>query len=135
MARGCRSFAAAGFNRISIGVQSFNDRELVRLGRIHTGGDALAAIAAAKKAGFANFSFDLMYGLPGQSEESWRQSLEQALALAPEHMSLYELTVEEGTAFAAEALRKELAPARRRRGSGHDGRHRTCHFRQFPESV
>jgi oxygen-independent coproporphyrinogen III oxidase len=94
--KGLQQLRRSGFNRISIGVQSFNDRELVRLGRIHTGGDALATIAAAKRAGFANLSFDLMYGLPGQSEESWRQSLDQALALAPQHMSLYELTVEDG---------------------------------------
>lgn len=106
--KGLQQLRRSGFNRISIGVQSFNDRELVRLGRIHTGGDALATIAAAKRAGFANLSFDLMYGLPGQSEVSWRQSLDQALALTPQHMSLYELTVEDGTVFALEALRKEL---------------------------
>lgn len=97
-----------GFNRISIGVQSFNDRELVRLGRLHTGGEALATIAAARRAGFTNLSLDLMYGLPGQGQECWRQNLDQALMIAPEHLSLYELTIEDGTPFAVEVLQKKL---------------------------
>ncbi|MDD2466186.1 MAG: radical SAM family heme chaperone HemW [Desulfobulbus sp.] len=87
----------AGFNRLSIGIQSLDNEELRRLGRIHTREQALATISAAGKAGFANISCDLMYGLPGQSPRAWRQTLEEILNCAPQHLSLYELTVEEET--------------------------------------
>lgn len=107
-ARGVQQLRRIGFNRISIGVQSFSDRELSLLGRIHTGDDAMNAIAAARRAGFTNLSLDLMYGLPGQGLECWRQNLEQALTIVPEHLSLYELSVEDGTPFAAEVLQKKL---------------------------
>ncbi|MBM9537273.1 radical SAM family heme chaperone HemW [Desulfobulbus alkaliphilus] len=106
--RGLEQLRRIGFNRISIGVQSFNDRELVRLGRLHTGGEALTAIASARRAGFTNLSLDLMYGLPGQSQECWQQNLEQALAVVPEHLSLYELTVEDDTPLAFEVVQKKL---------------------------
>ncbi len=86
-----------GINRLSIGVQSFNDQELQVLGRPHSAADAAEAVRLGRAAGFANISLDLMYGLPGQDHQSWRRSLEQALALAPDHLSLYELTVEQGT--------------------------------------
>jgi oxygen-independent coproporphyrinogen-3 oxidase len=92
----------AGFNRISIGVQSLDDTELHLLGRIHSGEDALACIAAARSAGFDNLSFDLMYGLPGQTASSWQTTLDRALALDPVHLSMYELTVETGTPFAGQ---------------------------------
>ncbi len=88
-----------GFNRISIGVQSLDDRELERIGRLHTAADAIGTVALAGKAGFDNLSLDLMYGLPGQDVSSWQQTLEQALALKPDHMSMYELTIEQGTPF------------------------------------
>ena len=107
-ARGLQQLCQVGFNRISIGVQSFSDRELVRLGRLHTGADALATIAAARRAGFTNLSLDLMYGLPGQDQKSWQQNLEQALTVVPEHLSLYELTIEAGTPFAVEVAPKKL---------------------------
>ena len=87
----------AGFNRLSIGIQSLDDRELRNLGRIHSRKQALATISAARYAGFANLSCDLMYGLPGQSPDSWRQTLEEIITAGPQHLSLYELTVEEGT--------------------------------------
>ena len=82
----------AGFNRLSVGVQSFCDAELRRLGRIHSAADAGKAVAMARAAGFANISLDLMYGLPGQSAADWQHSLEAALALEPQHLALYKLT-------------------------------------------
>jgi oxygen-independent coproporphyrinogen-3 oxidase len=88
---------AAGVNRLSLGVQTFDDRELRDLGRIHDSRDAYAAVRAAKKAGFANINLDLMYGLPGQTRATWNSSLDAAISLAPEHLSLYQLTVEAGT--------------------------------------
>ncbi len=98
-AQGLGQLRQAGFNRLSIGVQSLVERELRQLGRIHTRGEALETIKAAQSAGFENLSLDLMYGLPGQDAGSWRETLDRALAVAPEHVSLYELTVEEGTPF------------------------------------
>jgi oxygen-independent coproporphyrinogen III oxidase len=90
----------AGYNRLSIGVQSLHDDELALLGRIHNAQEAYDAIAAARAAGFSNLSLDLMYGLPHQSMARWQVSLDRALALAPEHLSLYALTVEEHTPLA-----------------------------------
>lgn len=87
----------AGFNRISIGVQSFVDTELLRLGRVHSAAAAVETFEAARQAGFDNLSLDLMYGLPGQDNKSWLASLEKALALKPDHLSLYELTPEPGS--------------------------------------
>jgi len=107
-ATGLHQLRRAGFNRLSIGVQSLDDRELRRLGRIHTSGEALATIKAARSAGFENLSFDLMYGLPGQTVPSWQETLERALAFAPEHLSLYELTVEQGTPFFKQAQQGQM---------------------------
>ena len=92
---------AAGVNRISLGVQSFDGALLRRIGRIHTADDARAAFCAARAAGFRNISVDLMYGLPGQTLRDLRESVHAALTLTPEHISVYGLTVEEGTPFAA----------------------------------
>lgn len=89
----------AGFNRLSVGVQSFLDHELKLLGRSHSADDARKTIATARNAGFTNISLDLMYGLPGQQQRDWQASLEQALALAPQHLSLYELTPEAPSPF------------------------------------
>ena len=86
-----------GVNRLSLGVQSFDDQELRILGRCHTRSDAEKAIKAAQNTGIVNISLDLMYGLPGQTSESWRRSLDTALALGLKHLSMYQLTVEEGT--------------------------------------
>lgn len=94
-----RGLRRAGFNRLSIGMQSFDDRLLRGLGRTHSARDGLLAVAAARSAGFDNLSLDLMYGLPGQDLAAWRATLEIGLDLAPAHFSLYELTVEEGTPF------------------------------------
>lgn len=89
----------SGVTRLSIGVQSFHDRELQLLGRPHNAKDATQAVRLARAAGFTNISLDLMYGLPGQTPESWQRSLEQAISLAPAHLSLYELTIEQGTPY------------------------------------
>ncbi len=91
---------AAGANRLSIGVQSFEARELRALGRRHTAADVARTVAAARAAGFGNLSLDLMFGVPGQTEASWAASLDAALALEPEHVSCYGLTIEDGTPYA-----------------------------------
>lgn len=87
----------AGFNRLSIGVQSFIDRELQLLGRCHTASEAVGTVASAEEAGFGNWSIDLMYGIPGQSLEDWQYNLDKGLSLLPNHLSLYQLSFEEGT--------------------------------------
>lgn len=92
-----RSLRRAGFNRLSMGVQSADDGQLKTLGRPHTFAQAEEAAAAARKAKIRNLSLDLIYGLPGQTMESWRDTLEKAAALEPEHLSCYGLKVEEGT--------------------------------------
>ena len=86
-----------GVNRLSIGIQSFNNDELRTLGRIHNSGDALRAIELIRKAGINNFSIDLMYGIPGQTMDSWHNSISTAVGLSPTHISAYELTPEENT--------------------------------------
>jgi oxygen-independent coproporphyrinogen-3 oxidase len=86
-----------GINRLSIGIQSFNDNELKVLGRIHSSEDALISIEMIKNAGINNFSVDLMYGIPGQTMESWKDSLLKASGGSPKHISTYELTPEENT--------------------------------------
>lgn len=91
----------AGVNRLSIGVQSFSDTLLQRIGRSHTAEEAIWAIANAGQAGFANISIDLIYGLPGQEPEDWRQSLATAVSMGTQHLSMYELMVEERTPLAA----------------------------------
>ena len=93
-------FRAAGVNRLSIGVQSFDPRELRVLGRRHTPRDVESAIGAAREAGFDNISIDLIFGVPGQTEASWSATLDAAVALDVEHVSAYGLTIEEGTPYA-----------------------------------
>jgi oxygen-independent coproporphyrinogen-3 oxidase len=87
----------AGINRLSLGIQSLNDGELRFLGRIHTGDDALFSIINAKRAGFDNISLDFIYGIPGRTGAEWKSMLEEMVALKVPHLSLYPLTVEEGT--------------------------------------
>jgi oxygen-independent coproporphyrinogen-3 oxidase len=87
------AFRDAGVNRISFGVQSFEEEELKRLGRLHSAGRARDAIRDARAAGFDNLSFDLMFWLPGQSFASWLRTIDEAVALAPDHLSLYLLEV------------------------------------------
>lgn len=88
-----------GVNRLSIGIQSFDNNLLKRLGRIHTAEQAEEAVKLARAAGFDNLSLDLMYGLPGQTMEDLQESVKKALSLQPEHISIYGLQVEEGTPF------------------------------------
>ena len=96
---GLAGYREAGINRLSIGCQSVHDSELSMLGRIHRYGDFQESYRMAREAGFANINVDLMYGLPGQTAASWRQSLETVCGLAPEHISAYSMIVEEGTPF------------------------------------
>ncbi len=95
-----RGYRAAGVNRVSLGVQSLEDAVLKQLGRLHTAGEALDAVALAR-AIFPRFSFDLIYARPGQSAAAWRTELSRALGEAGEHLSLYQLTIEPDTPFAA----------------------------------
>jgi oxygen-independent coproporphyrinogen-3 oxidase len=95
-ARGLKSL---GFNRVNLGVQSLDDRELAFLGRRHTAGEAEKALRNLRYAGFENIGIDLMYGIPGQSLKAWVETLTQALGFQPEHISCYQLTLEKGTAF------------------------------------
>jgi oxygen-independent coproporphyrinogen-3 oxidase len=92
---------ALGVNRLSIGVQALDDGLLAALGRNHDAAAGPACLRAAHAAGFDNVSVDLMFGIPGQSRDAWRGALEATVALAPEHVSAYALTVERGTAFGA----------------------------------
>jgi oxygen-independent coproporphyrinogen-3 oxidase len=94
-----RGFRDCGINRLSIGIQSFDDRQLQALGRIHNADEAHRAVEMARHAGFDNINLDLMFGLPGQSLNQGLADLEQALALEPEHLSWYQLTIEPNTLF------------------------------------
>ncbi len=95
-----KGYHLAGVNRLSIGVQSFDDHMLEVLGRIHTAHQADDAVKAARWAGFDNVGIDLIHALPGQTMQMWRDDLHHALDLTPEHLSVYGLTIEEGTPFA-----------------------------------
>jgi putative oxygen-independent coproporphyrinogen III oxidase len=96
-----RDYRAAGVNRLSLGIQSLDDRHLAALGRIHGRAEALAAVDLARAAGFANLNLDLMHALPGQTAGEAMADLAGVLALGPEHVSWYQLTIEPNTAFAA----------------------------------
>ncbi len=92
-----RRLRRAGFNRLSLGVQSTDDALLRRIGRVHTYEQVQQAVKAARQAKFTNLSLDLIYGLPGQTMEDWQRTLADAVALGPEHLSCYGLKLEEGT--------------------------------------
>ena len=94
-------YLAAGVNRLSFGIQSFDDDKLKRLGRIHSAADAEAAVKSAQDSGYVNLNLDLMYALPQQSLDGALTDVERAIALAPTHISHYQLTLEPNTAFAA----------------------------------
>ncbi|MGH9684511.1 MAG: coproporphyrinogen-III oxidase family protein [Candidatus Acidiferrales bacterium] len=98
------AWRAAGFNRISLGSQSFDDRELQAAGRMHRRADILAAAQYLRAAGFANISMDLIAGLPHQMRASWDDSLVQLLAIRPEHISIYMLEIDEGSRLGKESL-------------------------------
>src|SRR3954464_7553985 len=101
--------AAAGVNRVSRGLQSLDDEALRFLGRAHGVAEGLAALDTAQRA-FDRVSFDLIYALPGQSSDAWQATLDRALGFGTGHLSLYQLTIEPGTRFAAMAARGELTP-------------------------
>jgi oxygen-independent coproporphyrinogen-3 oxidase len=105
-----RALRDAGVNRASFGAQTFDDKELKRLGRTHTADDTRRTLAALRAAGFDNLSFDLIAGLPLQTLEAWERNLDEALALRPEHLSLYLLEVHEATPL-AEQIRQGRYPA------------------------
>ena len=92
-----RALRRAGFNRISLGMQSASDDELREIGRIHTFAQVRESVEAARRAGFQNLSLDLIYGLPRQTMDRWKENLQAAVSLAPQHLSCYGLKVEEGT--------------------------------------
>jgi oxygen-independent coproporphyrinogen-3 oxidase len=94
-------YRAAGVNRLSLGVQALDDAILARLGRLHDSGGARAAFAAAREAGFANLSVDVMYGLPGLDVSGWTRAIETVLDWQPEHLSAYGLTLEAGSLWGA----------------------------------
>ena len=101
--------AAAGVNRLSLGLQSFEDEALRFLGRAHSSKEGLAALEIAQKQ-FPRVSFDLIYALPGDTETGWAATVERALLLGTTHLSLYQLTIEPGTRFATMAARHEFEP-------------------------
>ena len=97
-----QDYLAVGINRLSIGIQSFDNEALKLLGRIHDSGQAVKAVEAAHQAGYDNFNLDLMFGLPGQDAAKARQDVDTAIALAPAHISYYQLTIEPNTLFYAQ---------------------------------
>jgi oxygen-independent coproporphyrinogen-3 oxidase len=101
--------ARAGVNRISLGLQSFDDKALAFLGRAHSASEGLRALEAAQSA-VDRVSFDLIYALPGDDEAGWATSLDRALSLGTEHLSLYQLTIEPGTRFATMVARHDFEP-------------------------
>ncbi|MEM8539192.1 MAG: radical SAM family heme chaperone HemW, partial [Pseudomonadota bacterium] len=142
------AFRDAGVNRVSMGVQALNDKDLRALGRLHTAAEAMLAFDIARNV-FDRVSFDLIYARQGQSLSAWRNELNAALSLAVDHLSLYQLTIEEGTAFGARyaagklrdlpdddlsadmyALTQEVCAAR-----GFDGYEVSNHARQGAESA
>ena len=118
-----RILRKAGVNRLSMGMQSAQEGELRAIHRIHTPQQTNQAVEAARKAKFTNLSLDLIYGLPGQTMESWKATVEHALSLIPQHLSCYGLKVEEGTPLARRVAEGEVLPddgggAARRRPAG-----------------
>ncbi len=101
-----RAWACAGINRVSFGVQSFSDRELTAAGRMHRRSDIYRAVPILRKAGIQDLSFDLIAGLPHQTEESWRESVAALLSLSPEHVSIYMLEIDDGSRLGREVLEK-----------------------------
>ncbi|NLI92433.1 MAG: radical SAM family heme chaperone HemW [Peptococcaceae bacterium] len=97
-----------GVNRISLGAQSFNDRLLYQIGRIHRAQDILHAVKRIRKAGIENLNLDLIFGLPGQTLEDWQDTLRKAVGLSPEHLSVYALTLEEDTPLGKKYLARDL---------------------------
>src|SRR5215510_11762994 len=104
-----REFRGLGINRASFGAQTFDDRELARLGRSHTSADTLRTFDSLRASGFANVSCDLIAGLPGQTMSGWQHNVDQTMSLRPEHLSFYLLEVHQGTPL-AEHIKRGLQP-------------------------
>lgn len=102
-------FRKAGFNRLSIGIQSFNSRELETLGRIHDPDQAIITFNQARDSGFQNIGIDLIYGIPNQAPDNWHCNIKKAIELSPEHISCYELSIENGTPIADLVKNGELS--------------------------
>lgn len=98
-----------GVNRLTIGIQSFNNNELSLLGRVHDSAEGIAAFEGARRAGFKNIGIDLIYGIPYQKERDWDYSLNRAIGLSPEHISIYSLSIEKGTLFDKYLREKRLS--------------------------
>ena len=109
--RWCEALSALGINRVSMGVQSFQDSVLRFIGRRHTAAQAIEAVAHLRKAGIDNISIDLIYGLPGQTVDSWRESVVQAISLKPQHISAYGLSYEPGTRLWQQREKGEIIEA------------------------
>lgn len=105
------ALAHTGIDRLSMGVQSFDEAHLRLMNRRHTGEQAAKAVGNAQRTGFDNISADLIFGIPGMSLRQWRDNIERMLSLGVQHISAYHLSIEEGTPFAAMARRGEIAPA------------------------
>lgn len=101
---------AAGVNRVSMGVQSFNDKELLFMRRRHNAAEAIAAVHTIQRAGVSNMSIDLIYSIPGQTIESWRETIATALMLKVQHISAYELSYERGTELSRQAMLGQFEP-------------------------
>ena len=104
------AFIQCGFNRLSLGMQSFHDAGLKALGRLHTAAEAETAFIAARRAGFTNVNIDLIFSIPGMPRSRWCHTVSKAIALQPEHISTYSLTIEEGTRFAQRYHQGRLHP-------------------------
>ena len=104
-----QNISGLGINRLNLGVQSFDDRVLKFLGRRHTADQARKSIQDARRSGFKNLGLDLIYGIPGQDIDSWLETLATALTYSPEHLSCYELTIEENTPFASEVQSRNFS--------------------------
>lgn len=113
-----REFASAGINRLSIGIQSFDDKVLRYLNRAHTGSQARESIAVARDVGFRNISIDLIYAIPEASEGRWQRDLKEALEIFPEHISTYGLTIEPGTVFGHQLKSRQLSPVPEEQAAG-----------------
>jgi oxygen-independent coproporphyrinogen III oxidase len=105
---GLEALRAGGFNRLSIGIQAFNDSLLRALDRLHSAADARRVLVWARRAGFMDLNLDLMFGLPGQALADWEESLQEAIAFAPAHLSVYGLTIEARTPFSQRQQRGQL---------------------------
>lgn len=106
-----KEFSTIGINRLSIGIQSFHPELLTFLNRAHDSESAVTSFRKAREAGFNNISIDLIYGMPGESDEQWTSDIQQALALKPDHISCYALTIEEKTVFGKWSASGKIKPA------------------------